>query len=193
MKSKKHLISKTHPGNYARRIKIVTVGDSAVGKSSLIKRFCERRFDKRSTATVALDYGSIQANVRGCRVFVDFWDLSGKPEYLVVRNECYVPIPSSVLLIFDVNKRASFESLDNWMKELKRQEIGLRSRSSDNVDSVAIILCGNKIDCIQRSVKRSEAVAFKEKHKLLAYFEVSAREGSNVDAMFENLFESSTI
>jgi small GTP-binding protein len=172
-----------------RRIKIVTLGDSSTGKSSLIKRYCERRFDKRNNSTVALDYGSIQVNIRASEkddsnlVYVDFWDLSGKPEYLSVRSECYLPCPSAALLVYDVNNRASFESLEEWLKELRRQGVNKN-------DNVPITLCANKIDGIQRAVTRRDGMTFKEKHKLHSYFEVSAIEGTSVDVMFRSLFES---
>lgn len=177
-----------------KRIKIITLGNSSTGKSSLIKRYCERRFDKRNAPTVGLDYGSIKESIRlvreGCEnendsisVYVDFWDLSGKKEYAEIRKECYLPNPSAVLLVYDVNNRESFQSLESWLKEIK-------SSSAHKLDHGCITLCANKIDGIQRVVTKSEGLEFKEKHKLHSYFEVSSIEGTNIDIMFRSVFES---
>lgn len=173
-----------------RRIKILSLGDSNTGKSSLIKRYCERRFDKRNNSTIGLDYGSIEVNVgvggkaddpsKAEPVYVDFWDVSGKEDYEIVRHECYRPVPCAILLVFDVLKKQSFDSLREWMKELK---------SFLHKTNVPVVLCGNKIDGIPRAVSKRDGVIFKEKHKLQSYFETSALEGSKVDEMFQSLFE----
>lgn len=71
------------------RIKIISMGAGACGKSCLIKRFCEERFVTKYIATIGVDYGVKPVTVDGIDVRVNFWDLSGHPEFFEVRNEFY--------------------------------------------------------------------------------------------------------
>lgn len=71
------------------RLKILSLGDKGVGKSCLIKRYCEGKFVSRYITTIGVDYGVKPVKVNGTPVKVNFWDLSGDPEFLEVRNEFY--------------------------------------------------------------------------------------------------------
>uniref|UniRef100_A0A7S3DBW3 Uncharacterized protein n=1 Tax=Palpitomonas bilix TaxID=652834 RepID=A0A7S3DBW3_9EUKA len=73
----------------AVRMKVVSMGDAAVGKSCLIKRYCERRFVSKYITTIGVDFGVKPAEVKGREVKVNFWDLAGPKEYFDVRNEFY--------------------------------------------------------------------------------------------------------
>ncbi|KAG2863675.1 hypothetical protein PC119_g9608 [Phytophthora cactorum] len=78
----------------ALRVKIISMGESGVGKSCVIKRYCEEKFVSKYISTIGIDYGVKPVMVNGAEVRVNFWDLSGLPEYL-----------------------ESFESLDSWLRE----------------------------------------------------------------------------
>jgi len=152
----------------------------------LIKRYCERRFDKRNAPTIGLDYGSIRTNVRNgnesMSVHINFYDFSGTKDYLDVRNEFYLDV-SGVLLVYDVGNQRSFDTLDMWLKEAKLNGMF-------KTPNVSIILCANKIDTLQRLVSQKTGAEYAKRNKFDAYFEVSAMDGTNVDAMFQSLFES---
>lgn len=68
-------------------IKILTIGDSEVGKSCLIKRFCEGRFVSRYIPTIGVDYGVKKIEVKGFKVHVNFFDLSGESDYANISKE----------------------------------------------------------------------------------------------------------
>jgi GTPase SAR1 family protein len=61
------------------RIKIVSMGDMAVGKSCIIKRYCEERFVQKYISTIGIDYGVKPHNLKGTDVRINFWDMSGNP------------------------------------------------------------------------------------------------------------------
>lgn len=170
----------------SKRIKIISIGESLSGKTSLIKRYCERRFDKRTSPTIGVDFGSTLVDVsvesETISVYVDIWDFSGKKDFLDVRNELYQEV-SAAILVFDVSNQRSFDALEEWLKEIKRYGL-IRNK-------VPITLVGNKIDSIPRKVFKKSGNEFIKKNRLHSYFEVSALDGTNVDAMFTNLFESS--
>ena len=100
------------------RLKIITMGDCAVGKSCIVKRFCEERFVSKYISTIGIDYGVKPTKINGRDVRVNFWDMSGNPEFFEVRNEFYKDA-SGGLLVYDVSNRKSFESLQEWVVEAK--------------------------------------------------------------------------
>lgn len=162
------------------RIKIVSMGDAGVGKSCLIKRYCEEKFVTRYISTIGVDYGVKRIDLDGRLVKVNFWDLSGQAEFFDVRNEFYQQTQGSVL-VFDVTNRASFESLEKWLVEANDHGAG---------QSITIV-CGNKMD--MRDVKR-RAVSEREARQWatdrgLPYYETSALTGENVREMFAFLFK----
>src|SRR5690348_15129636 len=69
------------------RIKIISMGALGSGKSCLIKRYCEERFVTKYISTIGIDYGVKPVTVRGQHVRVNFWDLSGHPDFFEIRNE----------------------------------------------------------------------------------------------------------
>ena len=71
------------------RLKIISCGDSMVGKSCLIKRYCESKFVSKYIPTIGIDYGVKQLAIRGQDVRVNFFDFSGLDGYLDIRNEFY--------------------------------------------------------------------------------------------------------
>ena len=163
------------------RVKVISLGGAGVGKSCLIKRFCEDRFVSKYIATIGIDYGVKPVAVEGSEVRVNFWDLSGVPEFLEVRNEFYKDAQGAIL-VFDVNLRESFESLDSWLAEA--------AKFGANYKDFPIALCANKTDkkrVVSEDEGRRYALA-----RGLAYFETSAQSGANVTEMFTYLFEAVT-
>lgn len=157
------------------RIKIISMGESGVGKSCVIKRFCEEKFVSKYISTIGIDYGVKPVHVQGEEVRVNFWDLSGLPEFLEVRNEFYKDTQGGILM-FDVSSRKSFEALDSWLREAGKFGAG----------KFPCILCGNKADRM-RAVSEDEARAY-ARAKGFEYFETSACTGVNINDAFHALF-----
>ena len=160
------------------RIKITSMGEGGVGKSCLIKRYCEEKFVSRYIATIGVDFGVKPVEIDGYDVKVNFWDLSGHPEFFDVRNEFYKDT-QGVLLVFDVTQQHSFEALTGWMEEAKKYGVGR--------DTVWVV-CGNKVDRSQRQVSKAVADDW-AKSQGFKYFETSAKEGQSVDKVFQYLFQ----
>ncbi|GAB9468826.1 hypothetical protein Gpo141_00006131 [Globisporangium polare] len=157
------------------RIKIISMGDSGVGKSCVIKRFCEEKFVSKYISTIGIDYGVKPVQVQGEEVRVNFWDLSGLPEFLEVRNEFYKDTQGGILM-FDVSSRKSFDALDAWLREAAKFGAG----------KFPCILCGNKVDRM-RVVTEEEARSY-ARAKGFEYFETSACTGVSISDAFHALF-----
>lgn len=169
-----------------RRIKIITLGQCEVGKTALIKRFCEKRFERRYYKTVGVDYGSITVNdaVNDDTSFsndvlvADFFDLSGDPEHFEIRNEFYQDV-NGCLLVYDISDSKSLKELEKWILEGRR--FGLDSK-------VPIVLCANKTDLVEEiQISKDFRFEFAKKHGMKT-FETSALNDFNVALMFEQLF-----
>ncbi|XP_063407952.1 dnaJ homolog subfamily C member 27-like [Mytilus trossulus] len=163
------------------RIKIISMGNAEVGKSCIIKRYCEKRFVHKYLATIGIDYGVTKVNIRDKEVKVNIFDMAGHPIFYEVRNEFYKDTQGAII-VFDVSDRGSFEALDSWLLELQN-EVGNQSE----VDNIAVCVCANKTDK-KRVVDESEGRIWADTRGY-HYFETSAQTGEGVTEMFQNLFE----
>ncbi|CAM9650977.1 unnamed protein product [Laminaria digitata] len=158
------------------RIKIISMGALGVGKSCLIKRFCEERFVSKYISTIGIDYGVKPVSVNGESVRINFWDLSGHPDFFEIRNEFYKDSQGAAL-VYDVANRASFEELEQWLAEAADFGAG----------GIPMAVCANKIDK-RRVVSEEEGRRWAAGHGFV-YFETSASSGASVGTAFMKLFE----
>ncbi len=163
------------------RIKIISMGSGASGKSCIIKRYCEDRFVSKYIATIGVDYGVKPVQLEGGDVRVNFWDLSGHPEFFEIRNEFYKDA-QGCMLVYDVCSKESFDECDAWLAEA--------AKYGANPREVTITLCANKVDKVKnRIISEDEGRQFAASRGL-HYYETSACNGTNVMEMFEFLFAS---
>ena len=164
------------PTEQAKRMKVISFGSEGVGKSCLVKRFCEEKFVSKYISTIGIDFGVKPVKVSGQSIRVNFFDFAGGPEYFEIRSEFYKDAQGG-LLVYDVATRESFEALEGWLAEMKEQGAG---------DTV-LVVCANKTDCKRRAVSEGEGRAWASSHGF-DYYETSAKDGANVVLMFEALF-----
>ena len=156
---------------------ITSLGEGGTGKSCLIKRYCEERFVQRYISTIGVDFGVKPVTIYDYQVKVNFWDLSGHPEFFEVRNEFYKDTQGA-MLVYDISSRKSFEALNMWVKEA--------AKFAGGTTGITFVLCGNKNDK-KRVVPEAEGRAWADQHEM-RFFETSAKSGENVNEMFEYLF-----
>ena len=100
-------------------IKLISVSDVEVGKSCLIKRYCEGSFVKDYITTIGIDYGVKKVPFNDCLVNINIFELSGDDDYKTVRMEYYRD-SMGVLMVYDVNIQETFDSLGKWEKKQKK-------------------------------------------------------------------------
>ena len=159
-----------------RRIKIISMGDKAVGKSCLIKRYCEEKFVTKYVTTIGIDYGVKPVVIRGQNVRINFWDVAGGDEYVEIRNEFYRDVQGAIL-VYDVTSRASFNALDSWIEEA----------TAHGAKDPIVTVVANKADKKPREVSEAEGRAWANHHGML-FAEASAKDGAGVQQLFEALF-----
>ena len=166
----------------ATRIKIISLGSEAVGKSCLIKRFCEGKFSDRYISTIGVDYGVRPVEILSSSKYVvkiNFFDFSGLRVFADVRSEFYEG-SQGIMLVFDLSNLQSFRNISDWVAEARSHGISLGVNATRHC-----VLVGNKSD-FSRVVTFSEG--FELANKLCAtYFETSALTGEGVNDAFMHL------
>ncbi|KAH8345176.1 hypothetical protein KR059_007723 [Drosophila kikkawai] len=160
-----------------RAIKLLVIGESGVGKSSLIRRFVENKFDDNHDVTIGMDFKSKVMNVDGIDYKVALWDTAGAERFRSLTPSFYRKALGAIL-VYDITSRDSLVKLETWLAELDSY--------SDN-PNIAIIVVGNKIDQ-EREVDREEGRKFARKHRAL-FIETSAKCDQFVSDVFKDIVE----
>jgi len=166
------------------RIRIVIAGDEGVGKSCIIKRYCEKRFVGKYLPTIGIDYGATKIYVDKKQVSVHIFDTSGQQIFQEVRNEFYREA-HGILLVLDVNRRESFDYLNDLINEI-RAELIVDGRSLENI---VFFVAANKCDMdpSRREVDELEAKLWAELYGF-PFHSTSATSGFGITDMFQAFF-----
>lgn len=157
------------------KVKLISMGQSGVGKSCIIKRFCEGRFSSKYFGTIGVDYGVKSVRFGPTEVRINLFDLAGGKEFLSVGNEFYKDTQGGIL-VFDVTNRDSFDALNAWVEK----------SCSYGAKNPEIFVVANKIEMPNRVISEVEARSWAEDNGF-DYYEVSASTGSRIMDLFEKL------
>ncbi|XP_071399036.1 ras-related protein Rab-18-like isoform X1 [Centroberyx affinis] len=159
-------------------LKLLIIGESGVGKSSLLLRFTEDTFDPEQTATIGVDFKVKTVAIDGNSAKLAIWDTAGQERFRTL-TPSYYRGAQGVILVYDVTKRDTFTRLENWLNELE---------TYTTRNDIVKMLVGNKIDMDNREVDRNEGLKFARKHSML-FIEASAKTKDGVQCAFEELVE----
>lgn len=163
-----------------REAKVVLVGESGVGKSSLTLRFITGSFTENTPSTIGASFMSKVINLPGedpVDVKLNIWDTAGQEKYRSLAALYYRGAVCAIV-VYDITNRISFEEAKSyWIDELK-QECGSK---------LVLAVVGNKSDLInERKVSVEEALEFSDLHQA-AFFETSAVSDLNITDLFTHL------
>ncbi|KAG6787429.1 ras-related protein RABA5e [Populus alba x Populus x berolinensis] len=154
--------------------KIVVIGDSAVGKSNLLSRFARNEFDSNSKATIGVEFQTQVVDIDGKEIKAQIWDTAGQERFRAVTSAYYRGAVGA-LIVYDITRRTSFDSVKRWLDEL----------GTHCDTAIARMLVGNKCDLDSiREVSRDEGKSLAEEESLF-FMETSALDSTNVEAAFE--------
>mmetsp|Transcript_6573 Transcript_6573/g.20842 ORF Transcript_6573/g.20842 Transcript_6573/m.20842 type:complete len:211 (-) Transcript_6573:67-699(-) len=156
-------------------VKVILLGDSAVGKSKLVERFLMDEYQPRQLSTYALTLFRHESDVDGKTVKVDFWDTAGQERFSSMHPSYYFKAHSCIL-VFDVTRKATYLHLKDWYKELRKY-----------CENIPVICVANKID-VDINVTNKK-FKFPEKYKM-PFFWVSAADGTNVVQVFNEAIKA---
>lgn len=154
--------------------KVVLIGDSAVGKSNLLSRYARNEFHMNSKATIGVEFQTQSMEFDGKEIKAQIWDTAGQERFRAVTSAYYRGAVGA-LVVYDISRRHTFESVGRWLDELKMH--------SDM--NVVTMLVGNKCDLESlREVPIEESKALAEAEKLF-FIETSALNATNVNDAFQ--------
>lgn len=159
-----------------REIKLCLLGDTSVGKSSLVLRFVSDRFDQHSTATIGASFMS-KSFTHGEETFkYQIWDTAGQEKYKALAP-MYYRGAAAAIVVYDITLESSFDSVKRWVKEL--EQLG--------PPNIVIAIAGNKIDLKdQREVTTDTGQQYADSIGAV-FAEVSALTSHNVNYIFEEI------
>ncbi|CAL5095817.1 unnamed protein product [Urochloa decumbens] len=151
-------------------LKVIILGDSGVGKTSLMNQYVNKKFSNQYKATIGADF-----------LTKEIWDTAGQERFQSLGVAFYRGADCCVL-VYDVNSMKSFDNLNNW-----REEFLIQASPSDP-DNFPFVLLGNKVDVDggnSRVVSEKKAKAWCASKGNIPYFETSAKDGTNVEDAFQ--------
>ena len=165
--------------NYDKTCQILLIGDSSVGKTSLIQRYANGIFKEEYLATVGLDFYTKQEAINNINVLVRLWDTAGQERFKSLTPN-YFKNAEGVIITYDITSSQSFENLKFWINSIK-------TNLGEKNNIIPIIIVGNKLDMEDmRDITREEAEKFAKENKY-KYFETSAKTGEGVDDAIRDL------
>ena len=169
---------------YSHLIKILLVGDSGVGKSSLLSRFIDPDTDLEDiSTTIGVDFKLKYVKLKHTNetVKLTVWDTAGQERFRTLTSSYYRGA-QGIVFVYDISSKESFESVENvWQKEVDMY--------STIPDAIKIVV-GNKVDKEnERKVKKEDAIAFARRNGCL-FLECSAKTRVSVKEIFDELLQA---
>jgi len=155
-------------------VKLIILGDSAVGKSKLVERFLLDDYEERHMSTFALTMYRHNSKIDGKDLKIDIWDTAGQECFNTLHPSYYFGAHAAIL-VFDVTRKVTYLNLKTWYSEMREQ-----------CPNIPCIVVANKIDADRSSTEKT--FKFAEKYDLPFYF-VSAADGTNVVRIFSDIMK----
>ena len=160
------------------QFKIILLGDSGVGKTSLLNRYMSEEFIPNKPCTINADFKMKSMIIdQNSSAQITIWDTCGQEKYLAMTRQ-YFKDAHGIILMYDIADKRSFSNLDIWLEEIKK----------NSKDDISIILVGNKIDLKFRNISKEDAENFAKNNNII-YYEVSCKDGINIDSVFDTIIK----
>lgn len=156
-------------------VRLLTLGDSGAGKSSLLLRYTTDEFIVEYMPTIGIDFRLKKVEIEGKTVTVQVWDTAGQERFRTITHNYYRGA-HGIALVYDITKEQSFLNIRKWI-----QDVNHYAESSVN-----LVLIGNKCDLEDRAVSTERGQALADEFGI-PFYEASAKAGTMVDEAFSAL------
>ena len=156
--------------------KILTIGESGVGKTCILRRFVENKFLKNHLATIGIDFKTKTLTINDQEIKLKIWDTAGQERFRNITTQYYKGA-DGIVLVYDVTDDASYEKIRDWMDQIL---------SNTQRDEIGLVLLGNKCDMEPRIITEEQGNQLADELKI-SYFETSALTGQGIKEAFEQL------
>lgn len=160
--------------------KVVFFGDGGVGKTTLINRYLTGVFKSDSVITIGVDFHVKKVEIEGKRVSLQIWDFAGEDRFRFLMPS-YVIGASGGIFMFDITRYTSLKNFSDWIEIFKK---GYKGENHQ----MPVLMVGSKLDLeYKRAVTRDEAFELAKNNNLFGYIECSAKDGQNVNEIFQEI------
>ena len=161
--------------------KLCIFGDGGVGKTTLLGRYLTGLFKANQSITIGVDFHVKKLRVNGKNILLQIWDFAGESRFRFLLPS-YVLGASGGIFMYDITRYSSLKNFPEWVKIFKNGFIG------DKDKPLPVIMVGGKLDLgFKRAVPSKEAFDLAKSHKLHGYIECSAKDGRNIEEIFEEI------
>ncbi|MFX1561843.1 MAG: GTP-binding protein [Promethearchaeota archaeon] len=152
--------------------KILLIGEPAVGKTSLIFRFVEDKFEREYKPSIGVDLASKTLDVDDKVARLVIWDIASQEQFAPYRSSFYQQA-NGALMVFDLTRSETLQAIENWQREVNQY-----------VGNIELVLIGNKLDLTKkRTVRKSDVQPWIDRYDC-TYIETSAKNGDRVEEAF---------
>lgn len=175
----------TSNNEYDYAIKTLIIGDSGVGKSSIMNQFTESKYSDSYQCTIGVDYKTVYVNIQDKLIKFLIWDTAGQERFKSI-TKIYYRGAHVIIFVYDITDIISFENIPKWIKETEQIA----------PESCIKILVGNKCDVDEqisssiyqtnkkREISKEDALQMVKKYEFVGYYETSAKINKGIDNFF---------
>lgn len=163
--------------DYAYLLKVLIIGDSGVGKTSIMLRYADDIFSTKFVSTIGVDFKIATMKIDDKLIKLQLWDTAGQDRYRTIVSSYYRGC-HGIFIIFDLTSQTSFDNIESWYDEI--------SNNLKDINQSEIILVGNKCDLEKNRVISHEMAKTKADKFSMHYIETSAKTNENIfDAFYK--------
>ena len=160
--------------------KICIVGNFGVGKTTLLHRYLENRFNPNVTSTIGSHFFVKHLKIPNVKnlITLQIWDLAGQEHFKWVRYVFYKGA-KGIVYVFDLTRKNTFEDIIGWKKEVE-----------NSIGFLPNVLVGNKLDLVnseEKLITDQDSDSLRQHLDAYAYYETSAKTGTGVNFVFKKL------
>ena len=161
-------------GQQLKEAKVVMLGSTTVGKSSIVTMLTRGTFSENTASTIGAAFLSKTISIGDTELKLQIWDTGGSERYRAMAP-MYFQNAQAAIIVYDITVSSTFQDVEQWLKDLREK----------GPTDIIIALAGNKSDLAdKRKVKTEEAQTFASKHQIPIFKETSALNGTNINEIF---------
>lgn len=162
------------------QLKLLIIGESNVGKTSILQRFIDNSFEKSFSTTIGIDFRSKTIHVDKQEIELQIWDTAGQERFFSI-TKSYYRGSDGIFLTFDLTSEDSFKALPKWISEVKEKLD----------EKVPIFLLGNKKDLLDDleidTLNTTKSIKKISKELQVPWYATSAKSGENIEEIFTDM------
>lgn len=117
-------------------VKLVLIGDTAVGKTNILLRYVNEEYKMSHITTIGVDFKIKTVNIEGVKIKMQIWDTAGQERFKTI-TETYYRGAAGVVLVYSITDRKTFHNMENWIKQINETQ----------PETMCKLIVGNKADC----------------------------------------------